>query len=83
MVPTVVYVILGYLIGRLFLAVFRLACDTSLQCFIMAEAPQNLSDWSPQETHQRGDFVPKALESLMEERDLSETPGILFIFDDF
>lgn len=36
-VPTILYVILGYLIGRLFLTVFGLACDTSLQCFIMSE----------------------------------------------
>lgn len=36
-IPTILYVVIGYLIGRLFLSVFRLACDTSMQCFIMAE----------------------------------------------
>jgi len=58
-VPTILYVILGYLVGRLFLTVFGLACDTSLQCFIMAE-----------ESRMRGDFVPSALQSLMEKQDL-------------
>lgn len=58
-VPTILYVILGYLVGRLFLTVFGLACDTSLQCFIMAE-----------ESRMRGDFVPTALQSLMEKQDL-------------
>lgn len=36
-VPTILYVILGYLVGRLFLTVYSLACDTSLQCFIISE----------------------------------------------
>eukprot|EP00438_Fugacium_kawagutii_P002119 Skav218469 [mRNA] locus=scaffold538:961360:964601:+ [translate_table: standard] len=61
-VPTILYVILGYLIGRLFLTVFGLACDTSLQCFIMSE--------DGTEMRQRGDFVPSALQSLMEKQDL-------------
>jgi len=58
-VPTILYVILGYLVGRLFLTVYSLACDTSLQCFIISE-----------EMRQRGDFIPSALLSLMEKQDL-------------
>eukprot|EP00490_Sorites_sp_Unknown_P011273 CAMPEP_0114646094 /NCGR_PEP_ID=MMETSP0191-20121206/4960_1 /TAXON_ID=126664 /ORGANISM="Sorites sp." /LENGTH=74 /DNA_ID=CAMNT_0001858885 /DNA_START=174 /DNA_END=398 /DNA_ORIENTATION=+ len=63
-VPTILYVILGYLVGRLFLSVFGLACDTSLQCFIMSE-----------EMRQRGDFVPTALQALMEKQDLGSEEG--------
>lgn len=58
-IPTILYVVIGYLIGRLFLSVFRLACDTSMQCFIMAE-----------EMHQRGDFIPSALQSLIEKHEI-------------
>ncbi|CAJ1342139.1 unnamed protein product [Effrenium voratum] len=36
-VPTILYVVIGYIIGRAFLNVFSLACDTSMQCFIISE----------------------------------------------
>ncbi|CAJ1414684.1 unnamed protein product [Effrenium voratum] len=59
-VPTILYVVIGYIIGRAFLNVFSLACDTSMQCFIISE-----------EMSHRGDFVPSALQSLIVEQDLN------------
>jgi len=60
-VPVACYVITGYLVARLFLNVFSLACDASLQCFIIAE-----------EMEHRGDFIPNALQSFLKQTDLQE-----------
>mmetsp|Transcript_28591 Transcript_28591/g.51833 ORF Transcript_28591/g.51833 Transcript_28591/m.51833 type:complete len:827 (-) Transcript_28591:30-2510(-) len=60
-VPLACYILMGYLVARLFLNVYALACDTSLQCFIIAE-----------EMEHRGDFIPSALQSFIKQNDLQE-----------
>jgi hypothetical protein len=35
--PVVIFAFLGYMVGRVFMAVFMLACDTSLQCYLVVE----------------------------------------------
>jgi len=35
--PMVLFVIIGYVVGRLYMAVFALSVDTALQCFIITE----------------------------------------------
>lgn len=57
--PVVCYVMIGYMTARLFMNVFALACDASLQCFIIAE-----------EMVHRGDFVPSELECFIKDHDL-------------
>eukprot|EP00931_Biecheleriopsis_adriatica_P057079 TRINITY_DN33850_c0_g1_i1.p1 TRINITY_DN33850_c0_g1~~TRINITY_DN33850_c0_g1_i1.p1 ORF type:complete len:840 (-),score=149.27 TRINITY_DN33850_c0_g1_i1:49-2568(-) len=57
--PVMLYVLIGYVMARLFMNVFALAVDTSLQCFIISE-----------EMEHRGDFVPSALQSFIEHQDL-------------
>jgi len=53
-VPLMVYAGVGYVVGKLFMNVFGLAVDTSLQCVIAAEEMQH-----------DGDFVPSPLKSFL------------------
>lgn len=39
-VPMIIYIILGYVVGRLFTSIFELAVDTTLQCFLCCEEMQ-------------------------------------------
>jgi len=52
--PLFVYTCVGYVVGKLYMNVFGLAVDTSLQCVIAAE-----------ELNHNGDFVPKALKNFL------------------
>jgi len=52
--PMIIYAILGYIIGMLFMKVFGLAVDTCLQCFIFAE-----------EKGGGGDFIPHQMKAIM------------------
>eukprot|EP00930_Biecheleria_cincta_P085164 TRINITY_DN74574_c0_g1_i1.p1 TRINITY_DN74574_c0_g1~~TRINITY_DN74574_c0_g1_i1.p1 ORF type:complete len:817 (+),score=126.61 TRINITY_DN74574_c0_g1_i1:41-2491(+) len=61
LVPVACYVVVGYTIAKLFINVFALACDTSLQCFITAE-----------EMHHRGDFMPSSLQRFIADHDLKD-----------
>jgi len=53
-VPLMLYVITSYIVGKLYMSVFGLAVDTSLQCVIEAEAMDH-----------DGSFVPKALKDAL------------------
>jgi len=53
--PLIMYAIMSYIIGMLFMNVFGLAVDTCLQCFIFAE--ENKPD---------GDYVPGQLKGIMD-----------------
>jgi solute carrier family 44 protein 1 (choline transporter-like protein)/choline transporter-like protein 2/4/5 len=53
--PMIMYAIMSYIIGMLFMNVFGLAVDTCLQCFIFAE--ENKPD---------GDYIPAQLRTIMD-----------------
>lgn len=53
-IPLTIYCILGYIIGKLYLNVYGLAVDTSLQCVIMVEKMGH-----------EGDFIPEPLEAIL------------------
>jgi hypothetical protein len=53
-VPLIIYGFVGYLVGSLFMNVFGLAVDTSLQCVIATE-----------EMKCDGDFVPEPLRNII------------------
>mmetsp|Transcript_21934 Transcript_21934/g.55849 ORF Transcript_21934/g.55849 Transcript_21934/m.55849 type:complete len:954 (+) Transcript_21934:140-3001(+) len=55
MMPVLTFIMVGYLVGKLFMNVFGLAVDTSLQCFIAAE-----------EMDVRDDFAPGPLKKLLQ-----------------
>jgi hypothetical protein len=55
MMPVILILIIGYVIGRLFAMVFMMAVDTALQCFIICEEQGNASQ----------DFVPGPMVSLL------------------
>jgi hypothetical protein len=55
-VPMLVYIGIGYLVAKLYMNVFALAVDTSLQCFIIVEEMGDAADL---------DFVPKPLRRLV------------------
>jgi len=52
--PMILYVIISYMVGKLYMNVFGLAVDTSLQCVIAAE-----------EIDHDGSFVPKCLKDAL------------------
>jgi hypothetical protein len=45
--PVMTYIAVGYLVGKLFMSVFALAVDTSLQCFIADEKNPGAADRVP------------------------------------
>merc|ERR1719230_891485 len=47
--PVVIYCILGYVVGKLFMNVFHLAIDTCLQCYIAAEEMDLSDEHHPEE----------------------------------
>lgn len=53
-VPCLSYACIGYMVAKLFMNVFGLAVDTSLQCYLAVE-----------EMGASGDFVPRALRSFV------------------
>jgi len=53
-VPMIIYIILGYVVGRLFTSIFELAVDTTLQCFLCCEEMQ-IAEMGPD------GFVPSQL----------------------
>merc|ERR1712032_60150 len=53
-IPLILYVIVSYMVGKLYMAVFGLAVDTSLQCVIAAR-----------EMDHDGSFVPKCLKDAL------------------
>ena len=53
-VPMIIYIILGYVVGRLFTSIFELAVDTTLQCFLCCEEMQ-IAEMGPE------GFVPSQL----------------------
>lgn len=57
LVPLVLYAAVGYLIGKLYMSVFGMSVDTSLQCVIVAE-----------ELDHDGSFVPSALRGVLPAR---------------
>eukprot|EP00927_Polykrikos_kofoidii_P026657 TRINITY_DN23703_c0_g1_i1.p1 TRINITY_DN23703_c0_g1~~TRINITY_DN23703_c0_g1_i1.p1 ORF type:complete len:836 (+),score=118.48 TRINITY_DN23703_c0_g1_i1:353-2509(+) len=59
---TCIYMCMGYVIGSLFMSVFGLAVDTTLQCFIATE-----------EMGIEKEFIPKELQSLVEEKGKSSS----------
>lgn len=57
--PLIVYAVMGYMVGHLFMNVFGLAVDTSLQCVIFAE-----------EKCPEGNFVPPQLKRVIDRSSL-------------
>jgi hypothetical protein len=57
--PMVLFVIIGYVVGRLYMAVFGLSVDTALQCFIVTE------EIGGEPADEADQFVPKPLISLV------------------
>jgi len=55
-VPLMLYLGVGYVVGKLYMSVFQLAVDTCLQCFMIVVDMDSEEDL---------DFVPKALQSLL------------------
>merc|ERR1711974_404544 len=53
-IPLILYVMVSYMVGKLYMAVFGLAVDTSLQCVIATE-----------EMEHDGSFVPKVLKDAL------------------
>merc|ERR1711966_19961 len=45
--PVLSYIMIGYLVGKLFMAVFAMAADTCLQCFITDEGNPGAKDRKP------------------------------------
>jgi hypothetical protein len=64
-VPMIVFVVIGYMVGRLFMAVFQLAVDTALQCFFVVE------DYGGESAEQDKQYVPKQLAVLLCEKTTS------------
>jgi hypothetical protein len=62
--PVLIFVAIGYNVGRVYMSVFMLACDTSLQCYLIVEeaggqgADQN--------------FIPDALAGIMSNKAVAD-----------
>ncbi|CAE8704708.1 unnamed protein product, partial [Polarella glacialis] len=63
LIPMVVYFFMSYVISELFMNVFGLAVDSTLQCFLACE-----------EMEMGGDFVPKELSRWLEDGPLDKDP---------
>lgn len=60
--PVIVFLVVGFCVGELFVTVFTVAIDTVLQCFMISE-----------EMDHRDDFIPKALDHFLVEWDLKDS----------
>lgn len=59
-IPVLIFLSVGYVVGKLTMNVFALALDTTMHCFIITEEMH----------HREGDFVPAALRKFVREQDL-------------
>lgn len=65
-IPMMVYVMVGYLVGKLYMNVFGLSVDTSLQCFIACEEMECAGDFAPASLVK---LLPKAAQKSEAEED--------------
>jgi solute carrier family 44 protein 1 (choline transporter-like protein)/choline transporter-like protein 2/4/5 len=61
--PMIVFVLAGYLVGRLYMAVFGMAVDTALQCYIISE------EFGGEPTDEKEQYVPGPLKKLLPNSD--------------
>lgn len=62
--PVIIYVLIGYLVAKLYMGTFGLAVDATLQCFIAAEEMGNA-----------GDFVPEDLKRYVDDNEGKDAGG--------
>merc|ERR1711865_9253 len=67
--PVTLYVAIGWVVGQLFMSVFGLAADTSLQCYLTLD---EICDGNPP-----GDYIPAPLASLVDDtkKDAGKKPA--------
>merc|ERR1712187_1006266 len=68
-VPMIVYVAVGYLVGRLYMAVFWMAVDTALQCYIICE------EFGGEPAGEEEQYVPGPLKKLVPHSDKQAFDG--------
>merc|ERR1712151_1175152 len=66
-VPMIVFVAVGYLVGRLYMAVFGMAVDTALQCYIISE------EFGGEPADEDKQFVPGPLKTLLPKKSDKQT----------
>merc|ERR1712085_187408 len=62
--PIISYIFVSYVVSRVYMNVFSLAVDTSLQCFLASEESETTGDFVPSELR---DFVAKNIDRTRNE----------------
>lgn len=74
-IPILIYLMLGYIVARLFTSIFELAVDTTLQCFLCCEE-LNIAEMGPD------GFVPSQLEPWLDKSQPPETASAKKVADE-